>query len=301
MPTTYKWIGTTSGDPTVSTNYSPNGNPATGDTLVLDKDAIRSMAGADLHTILLAALLIYQDFSGTYSVGTTAVPLKIGATKLDIGVPGDPSQNASGPAGLILDIGTSPSTITILNTGQGNTDAGYENLRLTAVNAANIFTLAGGQASVGIGTNLIGDTPTMGTITVSGGILNMGAALTWSVLSVEGSGRVLCRSGGAGTVVTVNGNGRLTLLGDFAIGTCNIYNAGSVIASNRKSSGASFLNLVRDGGGAMLDFAQNPAAVTVTTLQKGEGSLKVAGSGQLTVTTLLAIAGTRLVETVSFQ
>ena len=72
---TYTWVGTTSGDFSVNTNFSPNGNPADGDTVIID-GAVSINAGLDQSSINLAALYIRETYTGQIGLSAGS-PLKI--------------------------------------------------------------------------------------------------------------------------------------------------------------------------------------------------------------------------------
>lgn len=294
----YKWIGGTSTNPATSTNYSPNGNPTTGDTLIFDGDATGDCAGADLSAATLAELHIRKSF--TKSLGSTATAFKIGATLVFIGQNLEPSQTPSGPTRVVLDLAAAQSTVVIYGTGAGTPDTGLENIRIKGSHASNSLYMLGGTAAVGIGTNSVSDTATFATITVNGGRLNVGSGVTWTTMAVGGQGIVTTFAGGSGTTLTLDGSAQVESQGNYLIATVTV-NGGTFKASHRKSSGASITTLTRSGSNATVDFSADPRSVTVTTFNEGDGTLKVFNNSQVTFTTTVQSNGTKNTRTVSLS
>ena len=170
----------------------------------------------------------------------------------------------------------------VLATGS-SADSGAEPVRLLGNNASNSVVILGGR--VGVASNLPGETAAIGEIDVNGGnsICNLGPGVTWTTANVAAGGVISIHSGSSGTL-SVGPGGLAIAQGTGAIAT--IEAGGNLSLNHRPASGAAVttLNLYPNG---VADFSQNPAAVTVTTLNHHRGGVLIANPanpGHLTVT-----------------
>lgn len=86
MPTTYQWVGTTSGDFATATNWSPNssaGGPVAGDTIIFRNSAIDLNATLDQSAKAFAAVSFESTYTGVPGL-SAASPFKFDATTLTV-------------------------------------------------------------------------------------------------------------------------------------------------------------------------------------------------------------------------
>ena len=291
---TYFWSSTSSTDPTLGANWTKSDGttgtaPGNGDDVTIAAIpgvALASIAAADMSVVTLNSLTISQTFTGT--IGTTATSgtfgyWKIGATTWKIGVPSADGSSAGGSGRIKIDFGSAAFGGTVLATGI-SADSGLEPVRIKGSNSSNKLYVLGGR--VGVATNLPGETATLAEVDVNGStsVCNLGAGVTWTNANVASGGTLNINSGSTGTLSTSPGSAA-TVNGTSAIATLNA--GGTMYLNHRPAAGAAIttLNLYPTG---IADFSQNPANVTVTTLNHHQGgvlSANAANPGHLTVTT----------------
>ena len=156
-------------------------------------------------------------------------------------------------------------------------------MRIKGSNAANHLSVLGGR--VGVARNLPGEAATLAELDVSGStaVCNLGPGVTWTNANVASGATLTTNSGSTGTLSLPSGATAITQ-GAGAIATINA--GGAAILNHRPAAGAAIttLNLYPTG---VADFSQNPANVTVTTLNHQRGgvlSANAANPGHLTVT-----------------
>lgn len=290
---TYEWIGSVSGVWSLAGNWNPSGPPTSGDTAIFNQNATsNSCAGFNAASTLLAAMKIYQGYS--LGIGTTATPLQVGATILEIGQQVDSGAVGGGPQRVILDVGTNQTSTVIYQTGNTTPDAGLENVRIKGSHSANSFSMLNGV--VGLGTNSVSDTGNFQTIAVSGGRLNVGAGMTWQTAAFSSNARGNLFAGGSTTTLTLSGNATVATWGDYLITTIT-GTGGTLILNHRKSSGASVTTLTTTG--MNVDTSGDPRSLTITTHNEGAGSFKQFSTSQVTRTTTTPTNGSSLIRTVS--
>ncbi len=267
------WVGT-------------NSNPATGanwssDVYIESVPGVAQVAidASDQHTIVLASLNISQTW--TEAIGTGAQPggyWQIGATTVTIGIPPSDGSSPGGSGRIKLNIGSTATTINILNTAQSSTDTGYEPVRLLGSAIAALNMTAG---FAGLATSTPGETATVTTVNGSGGILDLGAGVTVTTVNVAGGATV--NTNGGATTCNVAAGSTAILNGATAITNVNV--AGSVSHNIRNGGvGTTTMNIY---GGGTVDFSGAPAAVTVTTINlyaTGKYTANPASPSHLTVT-----------------
>ena len=290
----YFWSSTSSTDPTLGANWTKSDGttgvaPTTGDDVTIAAIpgvALASIAAADMSAVTLNSLTISQTFTGTIgstsSTGTFGY-WKIGATTWKVGTPSGDGVVASGSGRIKIDFGSAAFTGTVLATGV-SADSGLEPVRIKGSNAGNKLYVLGGR--VGIATNLPGETATLSEVDVTGStsVCNLGAGVTWTNANVSAGGTLTTASGSSGALAVSSGS-TATVNGTAAVATVNA--GGTVNLNHRPGAGAAVttLNLYPTG---TADFSQNPAAVTVTTLNHHKGGVIVANAANpshLTVTT----------------
>lgn len=258
------WLGTTSGDWSVGANFSDGAVPVSTDTVVVDGRSTQAVtAGLNQSAVTLARLTIV---AGSPSIGTTAAPLRISATVLDINVPPTDGSNPSPATTVNLDTGSNATTCTVHgsnSTGSG----GVEPVVWKGAHASNVLYVRGGN--VGIATCVPGDTATLPALQVLGDNntrvrVASGVTLT-NLVQTGGIVRLEC----AATTVNQDG-GELVTEGGGAIGT--LYANGT---ARLNSSGTVTTLYVEPAG--LVDFTGSTAARTVTTCAvHGGGRLNAA-------------------------
>jgi len=291
----YFWSSTSSTDPTLGANWTKSDGttgvaPATGDDVYIQSIPGVSLAGigsADMSAITLNSLTVNQTFAGTIGTSATTGPTfgywKIGATTWTLGAPSADGVSYVGSGRIKIDFGTAAFNGSILSTDP-TIDGGAEAVRIKGTNTSNRISILGGR--VGVATNLPGETATVGEVDVSGpnAVCNLGPGVAWTTANVSAGGILNLNSGSAGALSVSSGSSAL-VQGAALIATVNA--GGNVTLNNRPSSGAAVttLNLYPTG---TADFSQNPAAVTVTTLNHQKGGVLMANAANpahLSVTT----------------
>ncbi len=263
---TATWSGTA--------NWSLGTAPATGDDVVVNFGSCDISAGLSATSVTLASLTIGANFSGTLGtsgVGTTSY-LQIGATIQTI--------NAAGSGRIKINTGTLQTTATVIGTSSSSSDSGLEPVRLIGTHASNKLYVLGG--TVGTGTTNAGEAATWSEVDLSNdpqSVLNIGAGVTLTTVNCA-AGTLTFNS--AATTVTTSSGGNIFIYGSGAITTANV---GGQIVFNERGNAVTTLNLYNNG---VADFSQNPAAITVTTLNQYGGSqflFNAASPNHVTVTT----------------
>lgn len=285
---TYFFTGATSGDPSVGSNWtkadgSTGTVPANGDDVYIQSVpgvSLPNITAVDQHSIALNSLTISSTFTGT--IGTNAAPggyWQIGAATVNIGLPAGDGSNPGGSGRIKVNLGSTSAVVNITSTVNSSADAGYEPVRLLGSAITVLNSLSG---TVGVATNAPGETATVGIVNVTAGTCNLGSGVTWTTVNVSNGGSITTNSGG--TTVSVASGGNATLNGATIVTTVNT--SGTVVHNVRPGSGAGTTTFnVYNGGTA--DFSNNPAAVTVTTLNQYPTAIVKANpsnSGHLTIT-----------------
>jgi hypothetical protein len=289
----YFWSSTSSTDPTLGANWTKSDGttgtaPANGDDVFIQAIpgvSLASIAAANMSSVTLNSLTISQTFIGTIGTAATSGTFgywKIGATSWTIGAPSADGVSYGGSGRIKIDFGTAACNGTVLATG-ASADAGAEPVRVLMNNSSSRLFVLGGR--VGVATNLPGETATLAEVDVSGSgaICNLGRGVTWTTANVSIGAQLITNTGSSGSLSVGPGASALTQ-GASAIATINA--GGTVTLSHRPASGAAVttLNLLASGAA---DFSQNPAAVTVTTLNQSRGgvlSASPANPSHLTIT-----------------
>lgn len=250
------------------------GNPAAGDILNIVQLPGVTVAPINFGTTAGTTYGEVNFSAGlptTYSVGAQDLASAddfgfwvINATVINIGVPVAASGNAlgsnfgQGPGRIKLNTGTVACTVNVFSTGN-SLDTGLEPVRILANNASTVVNVLGG--TVGIGTNLPGDTSTIGTAVASGSNSNLdvGPGVTATTVQVANSATAYLESSPA--TLTVAANATAYAVGLPLITTLNNY--GTCNFNVRPASGAAITTL-NTYGGSTFDASGNPGAFTVT-------------------------------------
>jgi hypothetical protein len=268
---TYTWTGT-NGTFSTAGNWTPSGPPTTGDTVIFDHNATRSIDGSNQSAILLASLVVTDAFA--YAIGSAGTELQIGATLAEFGKPTGNGQSYSGPTGMFINYGTNSNISTVYGTGSSTPATGKDLLHIRGTHTSNELTMQGG--SVGLATNAAADTATVPTINVTGGRLNIGTGATLTTVTIAG-GTLVGRS--AITTLNING-GTVETYGTFAITTVNNKTGGRFTALHRNGTSNAIGTYNMQGG--TLDVSKDARTIVVGTWNSGPGSVKKATAAQIT-------------------
>jgi hypothetical protein len=279
MPTTYQWTAATNGSWNTTTNWTPNGTPGTGDTVVWDAGSAGAMTVGPTGNPILAKVQIKQSCPTTSYIGTPAVPIAAAVTEFVVGEETLDGNNNDGCRQICWNFGASQSgyngtTARILRTATSGV-GGLEVVQLVGTHANNAMFIEG-PALVGWGVMTPGQAYTLSSITIS----NAGARVR---LGSGGTVTTIIESAGFGLVecgfTTLNQDaGDLRTEGSGAITTANV---GGNFVSN--ATGTIGTLDVDDGG--LADFSQSSQLRTVT-------NSTVHGSGRINARTAVARAVT---------
>ena len=271
------WVGTDTGnegDWATAANWSPTGVPDTADIVHLENSSQGVTEGFDQATVVLTSLNIAQSYTG--AIGDSDEYLEVGASAVKIGH----NYGIGSPAGsgrIKLDIGTSSSIVTVLNSGT-STDTPKNTIRLKAANATTEVHVTKG--SVGVATDASGETATVKTVHVgydtnqkNDSDVNIGSGVTLTNLYKTGGET---RLGCGATLVEVSG-GELQTWGTGAITTMTLTGGEA-----QSDSTGTITTLNVKGGKA--DFTKSPAARTVTTVKLEAGGQLSYDPDVLTIT-----------------
>lgn len=258
---TRTWIGTTSGDWSVTTNWVEGAVPVNGDDVVLRNNAVSISAGLGQSAVTLASLTIDSTYTGLIGLASPLTYLQVGATVVTIGGVSGSSNPGDGSQRILLNLGSVLGTVTIYSSCTVSADSGLEPIRLLGSNASNKLYVLGGR--VGVATTVSSETATLTEWDLAGqGILNLGAGCTLTTGNQMG-GTASIRS--AMTTLSQSA-GTLTTSGSGAIATASI----GGLAKLNSSGTITALNLYATG---TADFTGNPAARTVTTFNHYRGGV----------------------------
>lgn len=279
MPSTYVWTGTTSGAWNTTTNWSPNGTPGAGDTIILDGRMTQAITANPTSSPQLAAIRQYA--SAGYAFGTAASPIAVSANVVEVGLPAADGSFGTGAEFHIntgTNIGSKFYVYSTKNTGSSSQEPVIIKTGTPSA-GSHVLDVSGGV--VGTATGAAADTAIIATIGITGGQVNVGAGTTWTTIQVNG-GKVQVNSGAtSGTITSYSASGQITTLGTSLIGTITGY-AGTLTLNHRAASGATVTTL--NARGALFDFSLNPNAAIISAVSYRSGTIKVASPTQLTLT-----------------
>lgn len=276
------WIGTTSGDWGVTTNWVEGSVPVTGDAAYFKNNAVSVTAGLNQSAVTLASLTIDATYTG--AIGTPSAYLQVGATALRIGDPSQSGTAGNGSGRIKIDLGSVQTTAVIVSTSTGTTDAGLQPVRLIGSHASNAITVLAGR--VGIATTISSETATFAAVSLAGAgaTVTLGSGVTLTTLRMANG---VANVNGAfttgyvdGGTLTVNGTGAVTTVYATAA-TVNLNSTGTITTLDvRAQATANLLN----------DFR----ARTVTTIKLGKDATLSYDPGIVTVTNPIQIIGATL-------
>lgn len=295
--------GGSAADPTVGANWTS----ATGTT------GTAPGAGDDAYIVPIAGLTLapinFKDQSGggtlnsinyasSLLVGTTDTTSanifgywKINATTVNISTPDGTAASGGGRVKIWNPL-AGATTLNVTQTGSSS-DLYSQAVRYLCSNSGTVVNVTAG--SVGIATNMPGETATIGTANVIGGSLTLGAGVTWTTANVTAGGTLNTNS--AGTTINNASGGNVNTAGAVLIGTVNNY--GTAKLNHRIASGVMCTTVNAYNG--TTDFSGNAASSTVSTLNKYAGAVikrNAANPSHITFTaSTTVLAGTETIST----
>jgi hypothetical protein len=215
-----QWQGDDGSNPTVYTtigNWVSGAAPAALDDVYFDENSVGTggCAGSDQSGTTLTSFTV--KMTNSYPVGSNGTPLKIKTATCTIGDPSLSATTAAGTGRINLDLSTTAAVINVKDSATSSTDTGKEPVRIKCNNSANILNQTGGR--LGIATDAIGDTATLGTINVTGSsaTLNIGSGTTYTNLNIS-AGTVTAYKSSSSAIISHDG-GTLNSEGTYNIGT----------------------------------------------------------------------------------
>ena len=249
-------IGTSSTWTTAS-NWSTGAAPVNGDVVFLTSSSIVINAGLNNATVAPGGLNVFMDFTGRVGVtGTSNQYLQIASAAVTIGLPPVGGQSAVGSLLFNLDVGTTSSTINVLNSAAQGTTAGQAPIKL--LGSALTVNLTGGVISIAA---LPSENATINTLSVvaSGSGVSpqayLGPACRMGTLS-QSSGNVVSYSQQLVTSATISKGGRLLHEGTGGFSALTVNSGSSVNYVGSGSVNALTLTGTIDlsGGGGTVIF-----------------------------------------------
>lgn len=236
------WLGTTSGDYSVTTNWSLGAVPTTGDDVII-QGSVSITAGLNQSAVAIDEFTVDPSYSGL--IGTIDAYLRI-----------DPdSFQFAGTGKAFIDVGAAAISPTIRNTATPST--GQMGLYLKG---SALATLTVNKGTVGVAV-LAGETSSVTTTNClfttnqnSDSSVTLGTGVTATTVNQSGGTTdIRC----AATTINVSG-GTMTTSGSGAVTTMNV--TGGTVYSN---STGTITTLNANGG--TVDFTRSLTARTVTT------------------------------------
>jgi hypothetical protein len=173
---TRTWIGTTSGDWSVTTNWVEGSVPANGDDVVFKNNAVDVSSGLAQSAVTVATLTIDSTYTG--KIGTASAYLQLGATAVSIGGASGSATPGTGSQRIKINFGTVQMTTTVYSTCSSSADTGIEPVQIIGTHASNKLYVQGGR--VGVATVITSAVATISEwdITGSSAVLNLGVGCT---------------------------------------------------------------------------------------------------------------------------
>ena len=266
MATDILWTGTTSGDASVSTNYSPAQVPITGDSLWFRDNAVDVDAGlAALTAVKLVDMHVEQSYTG--KLGTTSAYFQIGFNNLYIGEHyGSGTPSGSGRIKIHLsDITSGACKIIVVNSASTGYDSNLPPVRIKSSYAAMLMYINKGK--VGLGLESPGEACTLDELYMAY-VDNRDSDAQVTIESGVTMDKLI-KTGGEATVLCdlddlTNHAGEAITAGAAVILAMNI--EGGLVISN-----ASGTVTAANVNGGTLDLTKSMVARTVNTINRGQG------------------------------
>lgn len=276
---------TGSGAWNTTTNWTPNGTPGAGDTVIFDGRAIGALTASPTGSPQLAAIKFYM--SCQYAFGTAASPIAVCADNVEVGLEAVDGSSGSG-AEFHINTGTNAgSRFVIYNTRNQGTSGQEPCIIKTGTPGSGNHELDIEGGTVGVATGTAGDAATIATINMTGGRCNLGLGMVtgWSAtLSGTGNPKLFTNTATSGTITVYAG--QLTTEGIGLIAAMTLY-GGTTYCNHRVSGSASITTLTLGGNNPTtptFDLSGDPGGITITNTTLAKGRIVVANSSQITFT-----------------
>lgn len=261
------WIGTTSGDPNVTTNWSPNTVPVNGDRQIFDYRATRDL---DTNLAALSAVngSIVVDHSFTNNIGDGTSYYQTAVTAVDIGQLSS-ATTTGGSSRIMLDSGAAAVTYTIRRTAASPLNA-EANLMPLRVKGSNLTMNISGSSKVGIA-QTTGETATVSNLRLTAnddGVpeVELGRGVTLNAATVNAGNVHDISDIAKGGAITLDG-GTWDYEGTGTFGAVSVYAESSF---NWSGTGNITGVLLVEGGG--FDASREARARTIATARFYRGS-----------------------------
>lgn len=282
-------------------NWDGGTLPGAADDVVIENSDSNIIFGLDTITAALNSVIIRKSFTGRigldsfrFSLGGTLTDgdaveyredyLKIDVATIEIGQQVGPGTPAGSGRIKIDNIKAGSSIMTVFDTASGAVESFQPAIRYKAANAGADVTVLSAPAGVGIGKEFVGETSTVGDVTLrtedSADKVYIGSGVTWTNYTQFG-GTAVIDSAGTPTLVKVTG-GDLEVNGDFTITT--LTNDGGVIVDNHIKTAGNSVTTCNNTSGT-LDLNQSNDARTIATLVQGRDAILIVDPNVVTVTT----------------
>jgi hypothetical protein len=253
------WLGATSGDWNVTTNWSTGAVPVSTDDVYFSNNAVDVTLNLDQSAVTLASLTIDQSYTGKFAGAGTY--LQINATTMNIG---RASGDQSNPGSSRLHINGTFTTVNVIDTASSSADAGFPPVCLKGT----ITTLNVRSGRVGVAVLTPVETATATTINVTqsdtassspivslglvtnttanieaGKLSNKGTATVTTATVVGGEYRV--ESTAAHTTIKVE-SGKLVYNGTGTITNLSVYDATADFSNDPRSKTITNCNVYKN-------------------------------------------------------
>lgn len=260
------WLGTTSGDYGVTTNWSTGTVPTTSDNVFIPLSATNNItASLDQHTVAIASFT--TEPGSAVLIGSSAGYLRIKPA----------AASLAGEGLAYIDFSAASVSPQILATAQPPTSTGTYGLYLIGSALGTVSVVSG---SVGIAVNP-GETATVTNLQVvgRGGSVSVGSGCTLTTVGVNtGNATLNC------AVTTANVfNGWLWTQGSGVVTTANVF-GGTLYTESSGTVGAIVIN------GGLVDLTESGISRTITDLTLNPGGKLTYDPNVVTITNNLAPA-----------
>ena len=258
---THVWTGATNGNWGTAGNWDTGAVPESGDTVVLENNAVSINAGLDQNAVTLAALTIKSSYTGQIGLARSSAPndyLKISATTINIG-----QGEGNGSGRIKINTGTVQTALNLYVSGT-RAETGIPAMLWKGTHVANTATVNRGDLGAAF---YAGETAAIATLNV--GYINSVASDSSVVC---GSGTTLTTINKIGGSLTIQSNsvtitqsaGELSIAGTGTVTTLNIDGGTGYYESSGTCTTANVTGT--------LDFRRDMRARTVTQLNVYRGA-----------------------------
>lgn len=274
-------------------NYDGGVLPGVGDDVILENGSQDILFGLDTITAALNSFRKMKSFTGKLGLDRKVFQTDLTATdktvdeyretylKIDclivetgenpgVGIPGDSTRVK------INNIRAGATLTTVHSTASKSSEANLPAIRFLASNAGADFVVLSAPGGVGIGADFIGETSTIGDVTVraanTGDKVFIGEGVTLANFDQSGGASILSAAVDISGVVKASG-GTLTIDGDFNIAV--LTNDGATIFDNHVKDAGSANTVVNNNSGTLNGLGSNEARIWDTVNQGDNATLTI--------------------------